>query len=79
MNKKDGIMQRSEEIENKLIYGSESDIKNLKCDCGGNILFNYLPNYHSMRFFCDKCNILVSLKNIDEPNCVKFFGNTNME
>lgn len=79
MSEKDGTMERSDDIANKLIYGSEDDIKNLLCDCGGKIMFNYLPKNHSMKFFCEKCNILVSLQGIPKPNCVEFFGNTNMD
>lgn len=34
----------------------DDDIKNLLCDCGGKIMFNYLPKNHSINFFCEKCN-----------------------
>ena len=77
--KRDRIMKKSDYIADILINGTGEEIKNIKYDCGGNILFNYLPKNHAMKFYCDKCNILVSLhKMIKKPNFVRIYGNSNM-
>ncbi|MDR2090476.1 MAG: hypothetical protein LBP62_02345 [Clostridiales bacterium] len=62
-----------EEADTILFDGTENEIKDLQCACGGKII--YYRNKNNFTYACTKCKQIAFMRGISEtPNCERFLG-----
>lgn len=56
--------------EDILFCGSKEEIEEVRCDCGGKLMYSY-NKYGNFMIMCDTCHSTMFYRKIQIPNCCK--------
>lgn len=67
------------DIDDILLDGDKETISKIVCpECGSKISYKYSEKYGNMEIKCSGCGYLSRASGFPFPNCVKYFGNSNI-